>query len=275
MKRKIPLLFLCLLFLGIAIYAGISLWKQWQEYKTSEETYDSLSQYIQLAEPPPMATEQTGPPGQTSEISEPVTTETLPIESVPTDDTVWPVVDFESLQAINPDVVAWIYLEGTVINYPVVLGSDNSEYLYKLVDGTTNSAGSIFMDYRNQPDFSNRNTILYGHHMKNKTMFGPITNYKDQAFYEEHPTCLILTPEGNYKLEFIAGLVANLNGDAWKLEFASDEEYGAWLEKSMASSTFESSVIPTPQDRVVTLSTCSYEYDDARYVLMGILVSQG
>lgn len=270
MKRKIPLLFLCLLFLGIAMYAGISLWKQWQEYKTGEETYNSLSQYIQVEEPPLMAA---GPPGQTSETSEQVK-ETLPIETELTNDTFWPVVDFESLQAINPDVVAWIYLEGTVINYPVVLGHDNSEYLYKLVDGTTNSAGSIFMDYRNQPEFSDRNTILYGHHMKDKTMFAPITNYKDQAFYEEHPACLILTPEGNFKLEFFAGFVADLNGDAWKLEFAPNGEFGSWLEKAMANSTFESMIIPTPEDRVVTLSTCSYEYDDARYVLMGIMVPQ-
>lgn len=264
MKRKIPLLFLCMLFLGIAMYAGIRLWKQWQEYKVGRETYASMTQYIQFAESLPAETEQTGAPGTISGTTE---TEAM-------DETLWPTVDFESLQVLNPDVAAWIYLEGTAINYPVVLGSDNSEYLYKLVDGTNNGAGSIFMDYRNLPDFSGRNTILYGHHMKNKTMFAPITNYQDQAFYEEHPTCLILTPEGNYKLEFFAGFVANLNGDAWKLEFDSDEEYGEWLEQAMASSTFESVITPTPQDRVVTLSTCSYEYDDARYVLMGILVPQ-
>ena len=262
MKRKIPLLFLSLLFLGIAIYAGTQLWRQWQEYEVGEKTYNSMAQYIQFAEPAPAATEQTGSPGAIPDTTEPQAPEKI----------LWPTVDFESLQELNPDVVAWICLEGTVINYPVVLGSDNSEYLYKMVDGTRNGAGSIFMDYRNPPDFSGRNTILYGHHMKNKTMFAAITNYQDQAFYEEHPSCWILTPEGNYKLEFFAGFVASLTDDAWKLEFDSDEEYGQWLEWAVASSTFESAITPTTQDRVVTLSTCSYEYTDARYVLMGILV---
>lgn len=273
MKRKIPLLMLCLTFLGIAGYSGYQLMMEWQEYKAGEEAYDSLSQYIQLAEPLPQVTEQNGPPREEIPAGEP-TADTMPTDPQVTDLTVWPVVDFVSLQAINPDVVAWIYLEGTVINYPVVQGPDNSKYLHRLVDGTYNGAGSIFMDYRNLSDLTDRNTILYGHHMKNKTMFAPIANYKEQSYYEEHPTCLILTPEGNYKLEFFAGYVANLNGDAWKLEFESDEEYGGWLEQAVASSTFQSTISPTTQDRVVTLSTCSYEYDDARYVLLGILVPQ-
>lgn len=273
MKRKIPLLLLSLMFLSMAGYSGYQLLMEYQEYKAGEEAYDSLSQYIQLAETPPSATEQSGPPVTVSDTVE-STAETMPTETREMDPAVWPTVDFESLQDINPDVVAWICLEGTVINYPVVQGSDNSEYLYRLVDGTSNSAGSIFMDYRNQPDFTGRNTVLYGHHMKNKTMFGSIVNYKEQSFYDEHPACLILTPEGNYTLEFFAGFVANLNSDAWKLKFESDDEYGEWLEQAVASSTFQSKICPTPQDRVVTLSTCSYEYDDARYVLLGVLTNQ-
>lgn len=273
MKRKILLLLLSLVFLSMAGYSVCQLLMEYQEYKEGEEVYDSLSQYIQLAEPLSPATEQTASSGTVLDTVE-STKETQPTEPQETDSEIWPVVDFEALQDINPDVVAWIYQEGTVINYPVVQGSDNSEYMYQLVDGTSNSAGSIFVDYRNPPDFTGRNTILYGHHMKDKSMFASITNYKDQSFYDEHPTCLILMPEGNCTLEFFAGFVANLNSDAWKLEFASDEEYGAWLERAVKNSDFQSHVTPTPQDRVVTLSTCSYEYDDARYVLMGILTPQ-
>lgn len=285
MKRKLPLLLLCLLFLSITLYSGYHVLMEWKEYRAGEEAYASLSQYVRLEDSPSPseipsnptvptnATEPKEPSEANTEASEPPT-ETPPDETQESDLTVWPTVDFESLQAINPDVVAWIYLEGTVINYPIVQGEDNSQYLYRLVDGTYNSAGSIFMDYRNEPDFSGRNTILYGHHMKNKSMFGPLTNYKEQSFYDDHPTCLILTPDGNYKLEFFAGYVANLNGQSWKLEFESDEEYGAWLDQAIENSTFQSNITPTPQDRVITLSTCSYEYDDARYVLLGILRPQ-
>jgi len=180
-------------------------------------------------------------------------------------------VDFEALLDINSDVVSWIYLEDTKINYPVVQGADNSYYLYRLFDGSSNGAGSIFMDFRSQRDLSGRNTILYGHHMKNGTMFNQITKYKEQAFYDQHPVALLMTPEGNYKIEFVAGYVTNMNSDAWKMEFASDEEFSLWLENAIAQSTLTSTIKPGPQDRVVTLSTCTYEYNDARYVLVGIL----
>ena len=108
-------------------------------------------------------------------------------------------------------------------------------------------------------------------HMKNGLMFNQVTKYKDQSFYDQHPTGLLLTPDGNYRIEFVAGYVTNLNDDAWKIEFESDEEFSLWLEDAIARSTFIGTVQPTPQARVVTLSTCTYEYNDARYVLVGIL----
>ncbi len=266
MKRKIPLLILALLFLAMTGYAVSQLLLQRQEYQAGEDSYDALAQYVHLPETAPTQPSSTQP--DSSEAAQ--QTE----QTEPEDGTVWPSVDFEALQAVNPDVCAWIYLEGTNINYPVVQGADNSEYLHKMVDGSYNSAGSIFMDYRNAPDFTDPHTILYGHHMKNETMFCQITYYHHQDFYEAHPTALLLTPQGNYKLELFSGYVAHLNGQSWKLQFGTDEEYAAWLEDALARSTFQSAVTPTPQDRVVTLSTCSYEYDDARYVLLGILVPQ-
>ncbi len=272
MKRKIPLILLCIVFLGITGYFGIRLYREWNEYRRGETVYEALTQHVR---PEPSSTEEHVAMGQETVPSAFTNTTEYEQELVTeSDDANRPTVDFESLQAINPDIIAWIIIEGTNVNYPVVRGKDNSEYLYKLVDGSSNSAGSVFMDYRNRPDFTGRNTVLYGHHMKNDTMFAPITNYKEQSFYDEHPTCLILTPAGNYRLEFFAGYVASMNSDAWKLEFESDDEYGAWLEQSVAHSTFQSKICPTPRDRVVTLSTCSYEYDDARYVLLGILTVQ-
>ncbi len=261
MKRTVPLLIFACIFLGMAWYAVSQLLQQLREYRAGETSYNALAQYAQLSETAPG---QSQLPEGTPDLEE-----TAPLNQE--DGTVWPVVDFGALQAVNPDVVAWIYLEGTNINYPIVRGADNAEYLDKLVDGTYNSAGSIFMDYRNGPDFSDCHTVLYGHHMKNQTMFSQITGYKTQSFYEEHPTCLLLTPQGNYKLAFFAGYTANLNGDAWKLSFESAQEYAAWLEAAVARSDFRSSVTPTAQDLTVTLSTCTYEYDNARYVLLGVL----
>lgn len=268
MKRKIPLLLLCLVFLSMTIYSGYRLLMEYREYKAGEEVYDSLSQYI--AQPPNPTTEQSDI-HETDPNPEESMPDTQPVKEQKTDLENWPVVDFEALQNINPDVVAWIYQDGTVINYPVVQGEDNNEYMYQLVDGTSNRAGSIFMDYRNLPDFTRKNTILYGHNRQDNSMFASVTNYKDQSFYDAYPACMILTPGGNYKLEFFAGFVVSLDSDAWKLEFGSDEEYEAWLERAVEKSDFQSRITPTSQDRVVTLSTCSYEFDIARYVLHGVL----
>lgn len=265
MKRKILLILLCLFFLGMAAFFGLRTYREWNEYRVGEKSYRELAGYVQMETAPPA--EQQLPEQESAPATAP---DTAPGETEP-EEINWPTVDFEGLQAVNPDVVAWIYIEGTNINYPVVRGEDNSVYLDRLVDGTRNGAGSIFMDYRNEKDLSDRNTVLYGHHMQNGTMFAQITGYKDQAFYDAHPYGLLMTPEGNYKVEFFAGYISDMNGQAWKMQFGSEEEYARWLEEAVAKSTFLGSVEPTALDRVVTLSTCTYEYNDARYVLVGVL----
>ena len=274
MKRKILLILLCVLFLGIAGYNGLGLYREYAEYRTGEQVYEELTQYIQVAEPtvPAPAPAEVIPALDQRPDTEPTEFQAEPeATEAPPDDTVWPEVDFEALRQINPDVVGWIYIEGTAVNYPVVQGTDNSYYLDRLFDGSQNKAGSIFMDYRNEPDLSGRNTVLYGHHLQSGAMFHDIILYKDQSFYEAHPTALLLTPEGNYKIRFVAGYVTDMNSDAWKMEFESDVEFALWLEQGIIQSTFQSAVRPTARDRVVTFSTCTYEYNDARYVLVGVI----
>lgn len=184
----------------------------------------------------------------------------------------WPVVDFAALESINSDCVAWIRIDGTEIDYPVVQGHDNSFYLKHLFDGEWNGAGCIFLDSRVNPDLSDRHSVLYGHHMKNGTMFSDIAKYKDQTFYENHTTGMILTPTENYRIEFFAGYVAGADDEnAWKVTFATEDEYVDWLNETVGRSWFKSEVIPTAEDRVITLSTCSYEFNNARFVLIGRL----
>lgn len=174
----------------------------------------------------------------------------------------WPVVDFVALKSINSDCVAWIRIDGTEIDYPVVQGHDNSFYLKHLFGGEWNGAGCIFLDSRVEPDLSDRHSVLYGHHMKNGTMFSDIADYKDQTYYENHATGMILTPSKNYWIEFFAGYVAGADDEnAWKVTFATEDEYVDWLNETVGRSWFKSEVIPTAEDRVITLSTCSYEFN--------------
>lgn len=176
-------------------------------------------------------------------------------------------VDFSALLEQNDDIVGYIYSPDTPIDMPIVRSADNDYYLHRLLNGETNRAGSIFMDYRNAPDFSDVNTIIYGHNMKSGAMFGTIDKYNSQQYYEAHPVIYILTPSANYKAEAVAGTVVQSDCALYDLSLSEEEMY-AEIVKAVADSTFTASERMQSGDRFVTLSTCSYEFDDARYVLI-------
>ncbi len=271
MKRKLPLLILCLLFLAVAGYFGAHFFSSWKEYRDGERAYESLSQYVHTGTAVTVPEEKPAENKPTAEKEDTSENEYSALAEE-TENIDWPQVDFEPLVELNSDVVGWIYMEDSPINYPLVQGKDNEQYVKKLADGSYNSAGSIFMDYRNEPDLSDRHTVIYGHRMNNGSMFGTIVNYKDQSYFNSHQRCMLLTPNGNYIVEFFAGYVAELNDQAWKLEFGSDEEFTDWLEEAVARSTFISPVNPTAQDRIITLSTCTRDNGYTRYVLLGVLI---
>jgi sortase B len=184
----------------------------------------------------------------------------------------WPDVDFAGLRGVNQDFSAWLMCPGTNINYPVVRGADNDYYLTHMFNNATNSAGALFIDYRNKSGFADRCTIIYGHHMRNHSMFWTLTRYKNQSFYNAHPTMRLLTEDGNYEVQIFSGFVASTSDKAWRLYFISDEDYLNWIQELRWRSLFTADVPITKDDRIITLSTCDYEFNDARYVLYGKLV---
>lgn len=238
------------------------------EYRTAEESVRQMQQFIELEAPAATTPVETLPPvtesdGETVAEAEPEASTEAVAEPSP-----YPVVDFAALHEMNPDVVAWIYIEDTAISYPIVQGTDNKKYVNQMVDGRYNAAGSIFMDYRNDSDFSDRNTVIYGHNMKNGSMFAQVPDYRQKGFLEEHPTGVIVTPDQDFQFEIIAGYVTDIYGDAWKTGFAGDREYLTWLEAAMKRSIIGGSYDVTASDRVITLSTCVYDFEEARFVLV-------
>lgn len=181
-------------------------------------------------------------------------------------------VDFDSLTRDCADVRAWLYSPDTRIDYPVVQARDNAYYLSRLMDGSSNSSGTLFMDFRNMGDFSSKNTVIYGHHMKDGSMLASIVDYANQAYYDEHPVLYLNTPGGNYRLEVFAGFVTWYDSRVYTFDFLSRTEFEEWLTLMRSYSDFICDVEVAPDDRIVTLSTCTYEYDNARYVLMAKLV---
>ena len=202
-----------------------------------------------------------------NELIEDVITEVPSTELTKNEEKIPISVDFSTLKEKNQDIVGWIYSKDTPINYPVVQAEDNQYYLHRLINGEYNALGSIFMDYRNNPNLEDNNTIIYGHNMKSDEMFGTLQNYKNQEYYDNHKILYYFTQEKKYEIKLIAGYTASLEDDIYNLNEINQEQ----KEKLLQKSDFKSDVNINQNDKLITLSTCSYEYEDARYILIGIL----
>ena len=179
------------------------------------------------------------------------------------------VVDFDALKKLNPDVVGWIYQKDTIINYPIMRGSDNDRYLHADINKKYSVSGSIFMDYRNNADFSDFNTIVYGHHMHDGSMFKSLRGYtKENDYYKDHKTLELITPDKKYHLEIISSYITPATSDAYKYSFINEAEKQVFIDNAVMKSKISTGVTATTSDKIVTLSTCAYDYDEARYVVV-------
>lgn len=181
-------------------------------------------------------------------------------------------IDHAGLKQMNDDYRCWIYAPATQIDYPVVQHEDNNHYLKRLFNGNRNSAGTLFIDCRNLEDFQDPNTLIYGHHMRNDSMFGTLTDYASQAYYEGHPFILMLSEKEIFILEIFAGYTTSDGDHCYDIAISDEEDMKAFLEEAMRKSDFESGVAVQTKDHLVTLSTCAYAFKDARYILIGRIV---
>jgi len=181
-------------------------------------------------------------------------------------------VDFDSLKAVNNDVKGWIYCEDTIINYPVLYGETNDKYLRHTYDGEYNIAGSIFIETNNKPDLSDSNTIIYGHHMNDGSMFYGLDHWHLQEYYNTHPIMWLLTPKQDYIIVLFSGYTANAYSDTYTIFYDLDEKFDEYIKEALTKSDFKADVVLPSDGKYVLLSTCAYVFDGARYVLHGLLV---
>lgn len=255
------LVILCGVFLGVFIFAGYQLYNTFYGYHAAAKEYDNLNQQFvstQTAAQPTAEPTLEPTPTPTAEAVE----ETPALVSGPIS------VDFNSLLSQNSQVVGWIYSPDTVISYPVLKGGDNDYYLHHTLNGTENASGSIFMDAVCEPDLSGDNTILYGHHMNNGSMFASLSNYKQEGYLEAHPVLYYYTPTQNYMLQVFTCFVTGGDSDVYAFNFDTRDQFQEFINRMYSRSNFDTGVQVTSSDHIMTLSTCSYEYDDARYVVL-------
>lgn len=253
MRRKNQkLLYLLLgLCLSGAAACGIGFWQERKPYEEAEQLYTGIRESVFETQSREHSGNESGYRG---------------------------APDWEVLQAWNPDICAWIYSPGTDIDYPVVQGTDNDFYLNHTVNREKSVIGSIFLESRNDGEFRDDVSVLYGHHIRGGRMFSSLSGYKKPGYYEQHPLLYLYTPQENYQIRLFAGNVLDGADGQFPLTFAGDEERKQWLEDIQSVSTFQpAKEIKADGDRlwtnrrILALCTCSYEYSNARYAVYGLM----
>ena len=163
-------------------------------------------------------------------------------------------VDIFSLRQVNPEVLGWIYIPGTVVSYPLMQTTERDKYLQRAWDGTPNGSGSIFLEKANHRDFTDFNTIIYGHHITNGTMFQPLLNYKEQEFRRSHGYIYITTGDRIYRYRVFSAYEAPVDSDTYRLYFADDNAKKTAITHYLQGN--EETVL-SPNDHILTLSTCT------------------
>lgn len=184
------------------------------------------------------------------------------------------IVNFKELLSINSQVVGWIKIQDTNINYPVAKGEDNDYYLNHNIKKESSSSGSIFMDYRNKRSEEDLNTIIYGHNMKDGSMFKTLTSYKAKDFLIAHPIIELITLKKDTKWEIFSAHITDTDFNYIKMNFNSKKEYRTFLEELKNRSLYDTGVKVTDDDIILTLSTCTYEFYDARFVIHAKLLNE-
>ena len=172
----------------------------------------------------------------------------------------------------NDDIVAYISIPGTNVGNAVVQGADNEFYLYNDIFGNANVNGALFMDYRNNPDFTNPNTIIYGHNMRNGTMFHNLRYYVNQAFFAAHPHIIILKEYEILVYEIFATFETNVDFYYIQVDFQTQAEFAALIEEITRRRRFDTGVTASQYDRILILSTCTNVRYDTRSVVAARLM---
>lgn len=250
-KKKSDVLLTIALIVAIAVfcYAAFNLYHIYTEYKKGTDEYNQIEE-MAVTERDADSAEVAGPNAQLKP----------PIE-----------VDFDKLKSVNEDVVGWIYVDALPdISYPIVKGKDNQTYLHQTYEKNYNFAGTIFVDYENSGDFSDCNTLVYGHNMKNGSMFGHLKKFReDDKLYKQDKYFWILTPERNYRYEIISAYTTGVNSDTYTLFKGPGEEFEKYLETIKGYSEIQTDDTDlTIKDRIVTLSTCTGN-ESTRFVVQG------
>jgi len=179
------------------------------------------------------------------------------------------------LQKVNPDTCAWLTIDDTHIDYPVVQGSTNEEYLNRDIYGSFALSGTVFLDFRNTADFSDFYSIVYGHHMSGGAMFGDLENFRDESYFKTHTTGTLYLPDKTYRIRLFACLKSDGYDELlYSSDYADPNRQDTLLQYFPQKALQYREPVFDPQKRILALSTCSDASTDERTILLGTLLSE-
>lgn len=244
---------------AVLVVSGYKLAGIFLEYKEGEDAYDSLTdQYVTYLDDASL-------PDAQEEEEEEDPSGTIPKLSI----------DYDGLKSINDQFVAWLSVPALEISYPVVQGEDNDYYLHRTFDGKSNSSGAIFMDFAASPDLSDYNTVIYGHNMKNGSMFGKLKRFvQEDGLCAQNPYFYLYTKDTVYQYLIVSYYVTHDGSSTYVLPL-DETAYGEYKALIMKNSAYQGEIEIPKEGRMVTLSTC---YGAAggtqRFVVHGICVQE-
>ena len=250
---------LTLLCLAVFLFSAWKLVGIFQEYREAEQLYnDAANEFTTLNS------------DQDKEHAVPVPSmrEQAPVE-----------VDFSKLLKINDDIIGWIYMEDTVVNYPLLQGENNLYYLDKTLYKKYLASGSIYLDCDNEPDFSDAHSIIFGHNMKNHTMFGDLSDLRDEDYLKEHPYVDLILTDGTWmRYEICSMYRAHVEDGTFRAPLNKAKNFKPFMELITEKNMYADSELDLPvvqeDDKVLTLSTCTEDSADLeRFVVHAVLVS--
>ncbi len=262
-KRSIPLILLVIVLVGGVLFAGGKLMSIMLDYRRDRAAYSDLADAVLSGLAEPDATPDPNAPVSGDDDTPQAPAYNLPIS-----------VDWDSVRSMNSEIIGWLYSPGTMINYPVMQTSDNDYYLHRGPDRQPNTSGSLFADPASTTGVLHSNFIIYGHNMKDGSMFASIEQYVNVSYYEQHPVMYFLTPEVNYRVDIIAGHIVESTLNNYPGYFSTDADYQNYLNTITSSSFFRTTANVSTQYQLITMSTCDYSggYADPRFLLHGLLV---
>lgn len=183
-------------------------------------------------------------------------------------------IDLEALREVNPDVAGWIEIPGTDLSYPVLSGADNQYYLSRTWTGEANSGGAIFLESTSRRDLSDFHTIIYGHRMRDGSMFGSLRNYRDGAYWQEHPAVYVAIDSGVYRYDIFSAQEVSVTGLVYRLDLETSGLEEEFIETCFEGSSLDTGIAPSVEDRILTLSTCTGRGYATRWVVHGVLTGR-